>query len=120
MVLEGAAALNGIAAAVAESDGCGQRRQVNAEQIAQPHQRGPEVLIGRQVALGCDDLRAQAGGAQMRLGEVLSLAEGDVVRLGPPGDVSLMAGEHRLHRVKAGVLGSRRAVQIIEGDGAST
>jgi flagellar motor switch protein FliM len=66
------------------------------------------------------EVRAQAGGAQMRLGEVLSLAEGDVVRLGPPGDVSLMAGEHRLHRVKAGVLGSRRAVQIIEGDGAST
>ena len=59
------------------------------------------------------ELRAEVGAVELTLGEVLALAPGDVVRLGPAGGEGLFGGGERLHRVRPGRAGSRRAVQIL-------
>jgi flagellar motor switch protein FliM len=65
-------------------------------------------------------VRAEAGSTGLTIGEVLALGEGDVVRLGAAGSACIIAGGSRLHRVRPGLSGSHRTVQIIEpvGGGA--
>lgn len=59
-------------------------------------------------------VRAEAGAIGLTIGEVLSLSEGDVVRLGASGNAGIAIGENRLHHARPGLSGNRRAVQIIE------
>jgi flagellar motor switch protein FliM len=65
-------------------------------------------------------VRAEAGSTGLTIGEVLALAEGDVVRLGTAGSACIIAGDMRLHHVRPGLSGRRRAVQIIEPAGSDT
>ena len=60
------------------------------------------------------ELRAEVGAKMLTLGEVLALSPGDVLRLGPAGTEGLFGGGERLHRVRPGRSGNRRAVQIVE------
>jgi len=55
------------------------------------------------------ELRAEVAAIELPLGEVLRIAEGDVLRLGPVGGEGVFGGGERLHRVRPG----RAAVQII-------
>jgi flagellar motor switch protein FliM len=66
------------------------------------------------------EVRAEAGEIGLTIGEVLGLGEGDVVRLGTAGSACIVAGDRRLHRVRPGLCGRRRAVQIIEPAGSVT
>jgi flagellar motor switch protein FliM len=65
-------------------------------------------------------VRAETGSRRLTIGEVLALGAGDVVRLGTAGEVCIVAGEMRLHRVRPGLSGRRRAVQILESAGSTT
>jgi flagellar motor switch protein FliM len=60
------------------------------------------------------EVRAEAGEAGLTLAQVLSLSEGDVVRLGTAGSACITVGDSPLHRVRPGLSGKRRAVQIID------
>ncbi len=62
------------------------------------------------------EIRAEVGAVEMTIGEVLSLGEGDVVRLGSTAanGVFVCTDGVRLHRARPGRNGSRRAVEIIE------
>jgi flagellar motor switch protein FliM len=66
------------------------------------------------------EVRAEVGAVGLTIGEVLSLGEGDVVRLGTAGDAGITIGENRLHDARPGLSGSRRAVQIVESVGSRT
>ncbi len=83
---------------------------------------GEEDLEAMRSALGPVrlEVRAEAGATGLTIGEVLALAEGDVVRLGAAGSACIMAGDSRLHRVRPGLSGNRRAVQIIESVGSGS
>jgi flagellar motor switch protein FliM len=65
------------------------------------------------------EVRAEAGQTGLTLAEVLSLSKGDVVRLGAAGSACIVAGDSRLHRVRPGLSGKRRAVQIIDPIGGN-
>jgi len=60
------------------------------------------------------ELRAEVGAKMLTLGEVLALGVGDVLRLGPTGTEGLFGGGERLHRIRPGRAGNRRAVQIVD------
>ncbi len=60
------------------------------------------------------EVRAEAGETGLTLAQVLSLSKGDVVRLGAAGSACIIAGDSRLHRVRPGLSGKRRAVQIVD------
>jgi len=62
------------------------------------------------------DVRAEVGTIDLTIGEVLGLAEGDVLRLGTPAGagVYVCVDGVRLHRARPGRSGSRRAVEIVE------
>ncbi len=62
------------------------------------------------------DVRAEVGTVDLTIGEVLALAEGDVLRLGTPANagVYVCVDGVRLHRARPGRSGSRRAVEIVE------
>ncbi|MGO9321033.1 MAG: flagellar motor switch protein FliM [Solirubrobacteraceae bacterium] len=83
---------------------------------------GEESCEAVRSALGAVrvEVRAEAGAVGLTIGEVLSLGEGDVIRLGVAGEADITVGDNRLHRVRPGLSGNRRAVQIIEpvGGGA--
>jgi flagellar motor switch protein FliM len=64
------------------------------------------------------ELRAEVGAIELTLGEVLGVSVGDVLALGPAGTEGLFGGGERLHRVRPGRSGSRRAVQIIGDEDA--
>jgi len=63
------------------------------------------------------EVRAEAGSTGLTIGEVLALGKGDVVRLGVAGSARIVAGESPLQRVRPGLSGNRRAVQIVESVG---
>ena len=78
-----------------------------------PDTGAPEAM--RSAVGGVDvELRAEVASVELPLAVVLALAVGDVVRLGPVGREALLGGASRLHRVRPGRSGARRAVQIIE------
>jgi len=60
------------------------------------------------------ELRAEVGGVEMTIEEVLSLKEGDIVRLETPSTngVLLCAGPVPVHRARPGRSGRRRAVSV--------
>jgi flagellar motor switch protein FliM len=61
------------------------------------------------------ELRAEIGSCELTVDEVLALAPGDVLRLGPAsGGSALYADNVAIHRTKPGRSGTRRAVQILE------
>jgi len=62
------------------------------------------------------EVRAEVGTLEMTIGEVLSISEGDVLRLGTNASagVFLCTDGVRLHRARPGRSGSRRAVEIVE------
>ncbi|HKI91688.1 MAG TPA: FliM/FliN family flagellar motor switch protein, partial [Gaiellaceae bacterium] len=62
------------------------------------------------------DVRAEVGTVELTIGEVLGLAEGDVIQLGTPAGagVYVCVDGVRLHRARPGRSGSRRAVEIVE------
>jgi flagellar motor switch protein FliM len=64
-------------------------------------------------------VRVEAGSTGLTIGEILALGKGDVVRLGVAGSACIVAGQSPLHRVRPGLNGSRRAVQIIEAAGVA-
>jgi flagellar motor switch protein FliM len=59
-------------------------------------------------------VRAEAGAVGLTLGEVLSLGQGDVIRLGEAGAAGIAVGANRLHHARPGLSGGRRAVQILD------
>jgi flagellar motor switch protein FliM len=83
----------------------------------QPDAQDAEAMRG---ALGTVPLqvRAEAGATGLTLGQVLSLGEGDVVRLGAAGSACIIAGDRRLHNARPGLSGRYRAVQITEPAGS--
>ncbi len=60
------------------------------------------------------EVRAEVGAVGLTIGEVLSLGEGDVVRLGTAGEAGITIGDNRLHHARPGLSGKRRAVQIVD------
>ncbi len=66
------------------------------------------------------EVRAEVGAIGLTIGEVLSLGEGDVVRLGAAGEAGITVGDNRLHNARPGLSGNRRAVQIVEPVGGRT
>jgi len=62
------------------------------------------------------ELRAEVGGVELTIEEVLSLKEGDIVPLGvrASSGVLLCAGPVAVHRVQPGRNGRRRAVSVVE------
>jgi flagellar motor switch protein FliM len=61
------------------------------------------------------ELRAEIGSCELTVEEVLALAPGDVLRLGPAsGGNALYADNVAIHRTKPGRSGTRRAVEILE------
>jgi flagellar motor switch protein FliM len=61
------------------------------------------------------ELRAEIGSCELTVDEVLALAPGDVLRLGPAsGGSALYADNVAIHRTKPGRSGNRRAVEILE------
>ena len=75
-----------------------------------------EELVRASIGAVEVEVRAEVGTLEMTIGEVLSIAEGDVLRLGTNASsgVFLCADGVRLHRARPGRNGSRRAVEIIE------
>ena len=71
-----------------------------------------------EAALGAVEIeaRAEVGAVQLSIGEVLALAEGDVIRLGTSAKdgATMWVGETKLYRAKPGRSGNRRAVEITE------
>lgn len=74
-----------------------------------------------QTAIGAVDveLRAEVGSTVLTMNEILGLRVGDVLRLGAVGGETLLGGDEHLHRVRPGLSGARRAVQIVERLGVS-
>ncbi len=66
------------------------------------------------------EVRAEVGSVGLTIADVLALGEGDVVHLGPAGEADLVVGETALHRVRPGLSGNRRAVQIVTPGGGAT
>lgn len=61
------------------------------------------------------ELRAEIGSCELTVDEVLALAPGDLIRLGPASSGSaLYADNVAIHRTKPGRSGNRRAVEILE------
>ncbi len=60
------------------------------------------------------EVRAEVGATTLTLPQVLSLSEGDVVRLGMSGDASVVVGDRRVHRARPGRSSGRRAIKITE------
>jgi flagellar motor switch protein FliM len=60
------------------------------------------------------ELRAEIGSCELTVDEVLALAPGDVLRLGPASGGTLYADNVAIHRTKPGRSGTRRAVEILE------
>ena len=71
-----------------------------------------------EAALGAVEIeaRAEIGAVELSIGEVLALAEGDVIRLGASAKdgATIWVGETRLYRAKPGRSGNRRAAEITE------
>lgn len=68
------------------------------------------VLRGVEV-----EVRAQVGARELTVDEVLALAPGDIVRLGPSSAGGILyADAVPIHRTKPGRSGNRRAVEILE------
>jgi flagellar motor switch protein FliM len=63
------------------------------------------------------EVRAEVGAAEMRLGEVVSLKPGDLVRLGPARNGRMVIGERRMHELSLGRAGKRRAVKVVPNGG---
>jgi len=57
---------------------------------------------------------AEVGELELTIGEVLALGEGDIVPLGTAENAGIAIGERRLHVVRPGLSGKRRAVKIVE------
>ncbi|HEY4280309.1 MAG TPA: FliM/FliN family flagellar motor switch protein [Conexibacter sp.] len=74
------------------------------------------MLIEAALSHASVTMRAEVGGTELAIGDVLSLAPGDLVRLGAnAGDgVVVCAEDVPIHYAKPGRSGSRRAVQIVE------
>jgi flagellar motor switch protein FliM len=82
----------------------------------------PDAAEAVRVGLGDIDitLRAEVGETRLPVREVLSLAPGDIVRLGIPADapIALQADGVRLHDVRPGRHGRARAVQVLAPEGS--
>jgi flagellar motor switch protein FliM len=74
------------------------------------------LLLESALAQAHVTMRAEVGGVELAIGEVLALAPGDLVRLGAnAGDgVVVCAEDVPIHYAKPGRSGSRRAVQIVD------
>jgi flagellar motor switch protein FliM len=60
------------------------------------------------------ELRAEIGSCELTVDEVLALAPGDVLRLGPASAGSVLYADNvAIHRTKPGRSGNRRAVEIL-------
>jgi flagellar motor switch protein FliM len=66
-------------------------------------------------------LRAEVAHVDMAIEEVLALAPGDLVRLGAcaADGVGVYAEDVPIHRAQPGRSGTRRAVQVMAGDGGA-
>jgi flagellar motor switch protein FliM len=90
----------------------GHYSELMGEPVADEH----SAAAVRQALSGVDvELRAEVGGVEMTIEEVLALKEGDVVRLESPSTsgVLLCAGPVPVHRARPGRSGRRRAVSVI-------
>jgi flagellar motor switch protein FliM len=80
---------------------------------------GPDDRSARlmQAAVGgaSVELRAEVGGVEMRVEDVLALSVGDKVQVGPaaPASIKLCVDSVPVHTTRAGRNGHRRAVQIL-------
>ena len=86
--------------------------QQGARSVADEH----SAAAVRQALGGVDiELRAEVGGVEMTIEEVLALKEGDIVRLESPSanGVLLCAGPVPVHRARPGRSGRRRAVSVV-------
>ena len=75
-----------------------------------------ELSLGESLADVEIEVRAELGGVEMRLEEVLALRPGDVIRLGVSADegARLLAGRSATYRVLPGASGRALAVQVEE------
>jgi flagellar motor switch protein FliM len=61
------------------------------------------------------EVRAEVGSTELTIEQVLALAPGDVLKLGPASSGgTLYADSIPIHRTKAGLSGNRRAVEVLE------
>lgn len=72
-----------------------------------------DASIGGALRRAPVEVRAEAGATTMTIGEVLALGRGDIVPLGAAGDAGIVVGDSRLHDVRVGLCGNRRAVQVV-------
>lgn len=86
------------------------RRDASA---AEGHGEQADAGIGSALRRAAVEVRAEAGATTMTIAEVLALGKGDVVPLGAAGDAGIVVGDSRLHDVRVGLCGNRRAVQVV-------
>lgn len=89
-----------------------QLRGKSAEE--QAHDREAAEKMRSAVGKVGIEVRAELGATELTVAEVLALAPGDLIRLGPTGNERILLGDKRLRRIKPGRSGKRRAVQIVE------
>ena len=61
------------------------------------------------------EIRAVLAQTEISLRELVNLAPGDIIPIDPPQDVTLLAGEVRLHRGRFGISQGRNALKILPG-----
>jgi flagellar motor switch protein FliM len=94
------------------------------DRLPSSHQQGEVVAerdpadaaaVEASLADVATEVRAEVGSIELRIDDVLTIKEGDVLRLGSADlGVTLYADEVAVRRAKAGRSGSRRAVQVLE------
>jgi flagellar motor switch protein FliM len=81
-------------------------------------EHGPDAesreLMRQAVAAVEVEVRAEAAHVDLTLEEVLALAEGSILPLGPASAATLFVGALPLYRVRPGRNGNRRAIEVVE------
>jgi flagellar motor switch protein FliM len=74
-----------------------------------------EQLVQQALRTVSVEVRAEIGSTELTIDEVLALAPGDTIKLGPASSGgTLYADSVPIHRTKAGLSGNRRAVEVLE------